>query len=151
MLRLGPQLAEKELMTGRKPLLQALVLADYVYSDKTTGKKIICGTFNRIWGSDFPTQFGRSTFAYFSLTEIQGEVEISLRWVDLATSQVLMHTKQLKIKSSSPLATVELAAEIPGFPMPHPGDFAFEVHWQGQMLGSHRVAVAKRQGEKHHG
>ncbi len=31
-----------------KPVLQALVLADHVYQDKSTGKKIIAGTFNRV-------------------------------------------------------------------------------------------------------
>jgi hypothetical protein len=31
-----------------KPVLQALVLADHVYQDKITGKKIIAGTFNRV-------------------------------------------------------------------------------------------------------
>ena len=31
-----------------QPVLQALVLADHVYQDKVTGKKIIAGTFNRV-------------------------------------------------------------------------------------------------------
>ncbi len=31
-----------------KPVLQALVLADHIYQDKITGKKIIAGTFNRV-------------------------------------------------------------------------------------------------------
>ena len=31
-----------------KPVLQALVLADHVYQDKTTGKMVIAGTFNRL-------------------------------------------------------------------------------------------------------
>lgn len=30
------------------PVLQALVLADHIYQDKITGKKIIAGTFNRV-------------------------------------------------------------------------------------------------------
>src|SRR5262249_12675563 len=32
-----------------EPSLQALVVADHVYSEKATGKKIIAGTFNRIF------------------------------------------------------------------------------------------------------
>jgi hypothetical protein len=31
-----------------KPLLQALLLADHVYQDKDTGKKVIAGTFNSL-------------------------------------------------------------------------------------------------------
>jgi hypothetical protein len=32
-----------------KPVLQALVLAEHVYQDRTTGKMIIAGTFNRLF------------------------------------------------------------------------------------------------------
>src|SRR5262245_35626445 len=38
-----------------KPILQALVLADKVYEEKS-GKKIIAGTFNRIHTGKAPTQ-----------------------------------------------------------------------------------------------
>lgn len=31
-----------------KPVLQARVLADHIYQDKVTGKKVIAGTFNRV-------------------------------------------------------------------------------------------------------
>ena len=32
-----------------KPLLQALILADHVYQDAQTGKKVIAGTFNQLF------------------------------------------------------------------------------------------------------
>ena len=31
-----------------RPLLQALLVADHVYQDKDTGKKVIAGTFNSL-------------------------------------------------------------------------------------------------------
>lgn len=34
-----------------KPVLQALILADHVYQDRETGKRIIAGTFNQIFFS----------------------------------------------------------------------------------------------------
>ena len=37
-----------------KPVLQAMVLADHVYQDSTTGKFIIAGTFTRLWCSRKP-------------------------------------------------------------------------------------------------
>lgn len=36
-------------MRTMKPVLQALLLADHIYEDKATGKKIIAGTFNRLF------------------------------------------------------------------------------------------------------
>jgi hypothetical protein len=35
-------------MNTPKPVLQALLLAEHVYQDRATGKKIIAGTFNRL-------------------------------------------------------------------------------------------------------
>ncbi len=37
-----------------KPIIQAMVLADHVYEDKSTGKKIIAGTFNQLLFSKKP-------------------------------------------------------------------------------------------------
>jgi hypothetical protein len=40
-----------------KPILQALVLAEHIYQDQGTGKKIIAGTFNRVFfGKTRPPQ-----------------------------------------------------------------------------------------------
>jgi hypothetical protein len=33
-----------------KPVLQALLLADHIYEDRTTGKRIVAGIFNRLHG-----------------------------------------------------------------------------------------------------
>ena len=59
-----------------KPVLQALVLADHVYVDAETGKKIIAGTFNELHAAEFPTQFAHVTFAYLCLTDLRGEAEL---------------------------------------------------------------------------
>ena len=70
-----------------KPVLQALVLADKVYHDRQTGKKIIAGTFNAIVkgkikvpvkeladGSKIPMMLGGISMgcpeAYISLTDV---------------------------------------------------------------------------------
>ncbi len=39
-----------------RPILQAMVLADQVYEDKSTGKKVIAGTFNTLLFARRPTQ-----------------------------------------------------------------------------------------------
>ena len=128
-----------------KPILQALVLADHVYTDVQTGKKIIAGTFSRLWTPDFPAKFGRPTYAFVCLTGLQGDLQIHLRYVDLSASanEVLMETQPIGVKSQDPLATLELVVEVPPFPMPHEGTYAFELHAGGEMLGVVRVQ-AKR-------
>lgn len=125
-----------------KPKLQALVLADHVYQDMITGKKVIAGTFNSIWSRNFGdnVRLGRTTYAYISLTNVRGKTELSLRYVDLSDESQLLATP-LTVESENPLTTVELVIEVPPFPLPKPGIFAFEVVSEDDPIGSLRIAV----------
>ncbi|MFQ5804841.1 MAG: hypothetical protein ACE5I3_00160 [Phycisphaerae bacterium] len=128
-----------------KPVLQAIVLADQVYTDRDSGKKVIAGTFNRLWATEFPARFSRPTWAFICLTNLQGRVEVNLRYIDLSSSEVLMETKPIPVQSEDRLASLELMVQVPPFPMPHEGVYAFEVHAAGEMLGSVRLQVNKRE------
>jgi hypothetical protein len=126
-----------------RPILQALVLADHIYIDAKSGKKIIAGTFNHLASPTFPSFFGRPTFAFLSLTDVHGSVTINLKYVDLANNEVLMEMRDLELESpGDPLATVEMVVELPRFPMPHPGVFAFEVYAFEEPIGSLRIHVS---------
>lgn len=130
-----------------KPTLQALVLADRVYQDATTGNKVIAGTFNALWAKTLPTLFGRETWAYISLTNLHGKTAVQLRYVDLSNNSVLMETNEIPVDSDDRLRTVELVLPIPPFPMPHVGVFAFEVYAGDDLIGSHRISVGQRDPE----
>jgi len=132
----------------QKPILQALVLADHVYIDAPTGKKVIAGAFNRLWARKFPAELGFTTWAYICLTEVQGTVPIALRYIDLQTNEVLLATKPLTIQSDDPLASRELIIEVPSFPMPHAGTYVFEVYAGDEAIGSLRITVTKQEQEK---
>ncbi len=152
-----------------KPVLQALVLADHIYQDKTTGKMIIAGTFNRlhVFRADVPCDNALSPaedvkqssdnlrklqyhdickvgspWAYISLTELRGTVPLELRYVDL-TDNVVMMRVALSVKANSPLDTIELMVPLPVLPMPHGGTYALELLSNDEPLGAHRVTVAE--------
>lgn len=125
------------------PVLQALVLADHVYVDAGSGKKIIAGTFNRIWSSAFPASFSRSTWAFMTLTDFQGRIELELQFRQLATNQVLMRCPGIQVDQNDRLATLELIVEVPGFPMPQEGAYSLDVVFEQQILGSLRITCAR--------
>lgn len=126
-----------------KPVLQALVLADHVYVDVYSGKKVIAGTFSALFSDRFPCVLGRPTHAYISMTEAEvGLVALELRYVDLSNDQVLMKT-DIEVKSQGPLSTVDFISEVPPIPMPHDGAYAFELLWNNELVGSLRVTVNK--------
>lgn len=126
-----------------KPVLQALLLADQIYIDGRTGKKVIAGTFNHLSSSDFPTQSSTKKFAFLSLTDLHGAALVGFRYVDLQSGETMLEIKQLKIEASDPLDTVEMVVELPRLPMPHAGVFAFEAYANDALLGCLRVIVSR--------
>jgi len=125
-----------------------LVLADHIYADAKTGKKVIAGTFNQVWAAAFPSQFGRTTYVFVSLTDLRGEASVVLRYVDNSDLSVLMESAAVKVISQDPLATTELGIAIPGFPMPHTGSYSLELHVDGERLGSVRVLALQRKDKQ---
>ncbi len=132
-------------MAAVKPVLQALILADHIYQDAGSGKKILAGTFNRLRVEKVPCHLEAVTWAYICLTEVRGEIQLDLRYVDLKDHKVLLHLEGLKLKHDNPLGNVELVLPIPRFPIPHEGVYAFEVYCADELLGSHRIEVVKAQ------
>lgn len=127
-----------------KPVIQALLLADRVYTDKATGKRVVAGVSNSIAAPEIPGYYDSDVSVFVSLTEVHGEIDVTVRFVDLSNSQVLLEHDPERITSVSPLATLDLIFELPPIP-PHEGIFAFEVHSGNELLGSLRVTV--RQGQ----
>lgn len=130
------------------PKLQAIVLADRIYTEQHTGKKIIAGTFNTLSSPEFPCDYHTTTFAYICATNVRGRAPMHLRYVDLKTNEILFRSGQFELSSKDPLASIELIVEVPPFPMPHPGVFVFEVVSREEPIGSYRILVNKREKAK---
>jgi hypothetical protein len=141
-----------------KPVLQSLLLADKIYEDSGTKKKIVAGIFNRLIivpglqpqrtkdeaGNEILRVPGGmhpgSPSAYFSITDFQGNAPFLLRYVDLSDSKVLLQIG-LQISCKNPLETIEVVIPMPVLPRPHTGVFALELLCENEPLGSLRIVV----------
>lgn len=141
-----------------KPVLQALLLAEHVYNDQTTGKKVIAGTFNRLFvqppvvidqdkksegAIEIPfsaVMRAGNPFAYINLTEIHGKIDIYFRLVHLESSEVVFESSPISIESTDPLASAEIVLPVCELPTKL-GDYAFELLWNNEIIGSHRIKV----------
>ena len=140
-----------------KPILQALLLADNIYRDTKTGKHVIAGTFNKMLlvkdgakpkavESDgkqkqvIPAgvQAG-SPYVYVSLTEIRGEVNCVLRYVNLDEGRALFQFC-FSVKCDNPLETVEVVLPMPMLPHVE-GVHAIELLCNDELIGSHRIIL----------
>lgn len=141
-----------------KPVLQALVLAERVYSDGASGKKIIAGTFNRLVigrvkrvvehpdGTQRPVLHGGidpgCPWIYISLTDVVDGTELTFQMVDVTRNEPIFETSA-KITEEDRLATVEIVLPLPRISefVTRPGTLSFDVLWHGEILGSHRLRV----------
>jgi hypothetical protein len=141
-----------------KPIVQAMLVADHVYSDVATGKKVIAGIFHTIFARRGPPpkpnkeggaeltipaggfQMG-SPFAYLSIVNVRGVQKFTLRYVDLASEHVRFQI-ELETKSTDPIAPVEIVLPLPPLPTDTYGTFALELLWEQESLGAYRIHIA---------
>jgi hypothetical protein len=123
-----------------RPVLQALLIADNVYTDASTGKRIIAGTFDHFTLGRFPGQLDNWSTVYVSLTEIHHAVALTVKYVDLSTDHVLAEWP-LRVQAPSRLASADGTLRVPPLPLPHPGAYALEVHERQNLLGSLRITA----------
>lgn len=154
----GPILAAHNGSFFVKPVLQSLLLADKIYEDKATGKKVVAGIFNRLLlvpgsqmqrtkddaGNESIRVLGGTDpgcpSAYFSITDFQGTAPFLLRYVDLSDSKVLLQAV-MQISCKNPLETIEVVLPMPVLPKPHKGIYALELLCENEPLGSVRIVV----------
>ena len=143
-----------------RPVLQAMVLADHVYQDRSTGKYLIAGTFSRLWISppkpaptpNQPVVFqgteslsravsaAGSPHLYVALSDVHGAISLAVRYVDLSNGATLLELT-LGTSSPDPLALTELGIPLPRLPLPHAGAYSLDVLHDGEILGSCRVVI----------
>ncbi len=140
-----------------KPVLQALVLAEHVYTD-TSGKKIIAGTFNHVFFKptteliqevELPNgekkrvipggMHGGSPYAYISITDVVDGLELTLQFANLTKNAVLLEQTLTVNSAGDRLRTIEIVVALPPLPIKEAGIYAFEILCEGQILGSHRL------------
>ncbi len=141
-----------------RPVLQALVLADRVYQDAATGKKIIAGTFSgykfskrppiaeivRPDGTKQQALAGGMTLgspsAYVSLTDVCDGTTLEIQFINLSKNLVLFGTA-VNIAHVDRLANVELVLPLPVLPITEAGTYALQVVCEGEIVGSWRVVA----------
>jgi len=131
----------------QRPITQAIILAERVYTDGATGQHVIAGTFNEYAADQFPTKFDRPASVFLSVTDFHGKLPITLRYTDLQTNQVLLEMEPLLVESIDPLAGCEMTWALPPFPLPHPGTYVFEAYVGSESIGSVRFTASMKKAE----
>ena len=148
-------------MNSVKPILQALLVADHVYTDQATKKFIVAGIFNQVnfhqpadqQQAPAPTEDQRiplkhvqkvgSPYAYINLIDVRQRTELSLRYVDLDEHTPLMEAQITVNAVDDPLLPVQISLPLPPLPVPHAGVYSLDLLIGDDLLGSCRITAVK--------
>lgn len=129
------------------PTLVSILICDQVIDDKLTNKKSAIGIFNMVYAAEFPSRMAQIN-VLASVTEISGRVPLELRLARDADNSTVFSTRG-QVEAPNPLVTVDLVFNLQGLQIPEPGQYAFELLCEGDLLGRRRFQVMPRPSAKH--
>lgn len=123
------------------PKTNAMLICDYVITERSTNKKSLIGVFENIGAVHFPcTHFQLSV--YIKLTDAQGHYRFRLELVDLKTDTLIGKSEMPDmIQIPNPLITHELVFNLRGLRFPHAGEYEFRIFANDRIFGQKSFIV----------
>jgi hypothetical protein len=128
-------------MTAPTPKTNAMLICDYVITERGTNKKSLIGVFENIGATTFPcTHFALSV--YIKLTDAQGDYRFRLELMDLQ-SDVLIGKSEMpeEVRVPSPLDAHELVFNLRGVRFMHAGKYEFRIFANDKIFGQKKLVV----------
>lgn len=123
------------------PKANAMLICDYVITERATNKKSLIGVFENIGAMQFPcTHFQLSV--YIKLTDAQGHYRFRLELVDLKNNALIGKSEMPDaIQIPNPLITHELVFNLRGLRFPHAGEYEFQIFANDRIFGQKSFIV----------
>ena len=128
-------------MTSPTPKTNAMLICDYVITERETNKKSLIGVFENIGAATFPcTHFAMSV--YIKLTDAQGGYQFRLELVDLQSDTMIGKSEiPDEVQVPSPLDAHELVFNLRGVRFLHPGKYEFRIFGNDRIFGQKKLVV----------
>ena len=130
-------------MPGPQPTLNAIIVCDYMITDRDTGKRSLLGIFTRIRGQTFPLAHPRLS-VYTRLIDGQGTYAARLELVRLETMETIGEGT-VDITIPDRLQYHEVTFTLSEIIFPEPGQYEFRLYADNAFLGQQTFAVAQVQ------
>lgn len=130
------------------PKANAMLICDYVITERTTNKKSLIGVFENIGAPKFPcTHYALSV--YIKLTEAQGTFQFRLELIDLKTNTMIGKSETPdNVNIQNPLIAHELVFNLKGLRFLHPGEYEFRIFANDRIFGQKTFAMNQIEQKK---
>lgn len=133
---------------GVAPYTLAMVVADGIWRDPSTGKRTILGCFSEIGATKFP--FVHPQLAvYVAMTDVHGKVAVKLRMVHAENDgEEPLFEREAEVELPDPRVVVEMDFTVGGLVFPRPGQYRLQLLAAGEFLLERRIVV-RQMGKGH--
>lgn len=123
------------------PKANAMLICDYVITERGTNKKSLIGVFENIGAATFPcTHFAMSV--YIKLTDAQGNYRFRLELIDLQSDTLIGKSEMPEeVHVPSPLSAHELVFNLRGVRFMHAGEYEFRIFANDKIFGQKKFIV----------
>jgi hypothetical protein len=128
------------------PRVVALLLADHVYRDGTSGKHVVAGTFNHLEAPSLPTTFTGPVCVFAALLGLREPSAMQVSLVEPGSDEVLLGPLAFQVGADDSGLTVEFALQLPPLPLPRAGRYAIRLSSGSGTLGETPLHVVERAG-----
>lgn len=125
------------------PIVQSMILADYIHRDTMTGKKFILGTYNNIVATKFPYP-KPGLCVYLAITDSHGPTVLRMRIVDVDDLEAPIHESAYPVELSDPNQVYEMTFTT-SVVFPHSGHYRVQLFATGELLRELRLRVGTPQ------
>jgi hypothetical protein len=100
----------------------------------------VSGIFNVIELPQQTVSYDRPVALFFALSGVRGRLDMQLCLIDLSTLEVVL-ARPVRVESDDPLEITDISVRVNTMPLSHSGSYSWELHCDGEMLGSSRLIV----------
>lgn len=124
------------------PEVMALIVADHIYRDDTSGKVFILGSRTWIGARSFPLEHPQLA-VYVALINGRGTVDISIQVIDNDEEREPISQGEAQVTFPSPLSEVEVVFELNEVVFPEPGEYRVQLRSDGRFLRERTLVVLR--------
>ena len=129
------------------PIVQSMIVADWIHREPVTGKHFILGTYNRMVAPKFPTP-PSALHIYLTITETHGPTVLHIRVVDVDEVFGPIHESVHTVDLPEPNRVYEFTFNI-GVVFPAPGDYRVQLYAGNELLREVRLQALLAQPHPH--
>jgi hypothetical protein len=124
-------------MSQVAPLVLSAIVCDRVIIDAATKSPSIIHVIHSISAIKYPARHPRMAF-FFELTNGHGQVELSVRLVDIEQDEKVIVEGRGRVKFANVRQVIANGLHFDNIILPHPGEYCFQLYADSELLAERR-------------